>query len=190
MQLVEWNFVVDNVLRPRPDGLCRKNIINHEIPSNSHINYYLKPALFYNLLVTGSSLTLTLLLDLSDVFDFVDSFAINWYEHALILDLYNIVSTHQAFTGTSNPFYSSSWVELVQRSIDCYCTRIAVNAITDVKTLYYLSNITSVESRAIPYSGKFHVYTYIYLNPRSFIHLPFDWHSICKPMIIILYTTL
>ena len=33
--------MVDNVLRPRPDGLCRKNIINHEIPSNSYINYYL-----------------------------------------------------------------------------------------------------------------------------------------------------
>ena len=33
--------MVANVLRPRPDGLCRKNIINHEIPFNSYINYYL-----------------------------------------------------------------------------------------------------------------------------------------------------
>ena len=41
MYLVEWYFVVANVLRPRPDGLCRKNIINHEIPSNSYINYYI-----------------------------------------------------------------------------------------------------------------------------------------------------
>ena len=32
--------VVDNLLRPRPDGLCRKMIIKHEIPSNSCINYY------------------------------------------------------------------------------------------------------------------------------------------------------
>ena len=29
-------------MRPRPDGLCRKNIINHEMPSNSYINYYIR----------------------------------------------------------------------------------------------------------------------------------------------------